>query len=410
MQAIQSETASCNLPDICSDVPGLSPAFWKPRFAGDGDMLRFTPFLFWLVAALKPSRTTVVGLGDGTSCFALCQAIERLAISGTCTGIHFSQKSQASTPDPVGKHALKTYEGLLDLRSAQGPADMPWPDLNNQHLLLIDLQQADEWPDESLDGWCSRLSSDGCLVVHGVKSVAHTNAVQRMQQRLSEASCIRIDVGAGLLVLCNTPGIFANLVDPASLGQLHQDALMMFVRLGSSLVAELRQEVSASELAKHRAALAGAEERVERLKAQTAELSAALDGRGRKLNQYQALYFDCESELKKLRRIEAEALDPQTERQKKDEALAERDALVEKLRQSRETHYRETAALTGLLEEQRRTTARDMGALQRQLDELRKQADALALYNHALLSSTSWKITSPLRRLASRIRGHARHR
>lgn len=410
MQAIQSDPALTTLPAASREFSLPSPAFWKPRFAGDGEMLRFTPFLFWLSAALKPSRTTVIGLGDGISCFALCQAIERLRIDGTCTGVHFSGKARGDIPDSVKDHALQFYEGLLDLRSASSPADTPLWSLGDQDLLLIDLQQSDKWPEGALEDWRSLLSPDGCLVVHGLGQVPQPDAVRDLQKQLSRESCLNIDMGAGLSVLCNNPKVLADLASPTSRGQLRQETLMMFVRLGQSLVAELRHDALTSELTEQRAAFARAQHRVELLEAERAELSTSLDLRGRKASQYQALYFDFENELKKLRRIQVEALDAQAERQKKDEALAECDALAVKLRQSRETHYRETAALTVLLEQQRKSAAEEAAALRQQLDELRKQADNLALDNKALLSSTSWKITSPLRRIVSKFRGHAHRR
>lgn len=404
MQAIHSDTALDTLPAMSQGLFQHGSAFWRPRFAGEGEMLCFTPILFWLFAALKPFRTTVLGLGEGTSCFAICQAMERLHVDGTCIGIHFSGKMQPAISDVIKNHALTFYEGILDLRCVQDPADLSWPELINQDLLLLDLRHSSELPAEILENLPSQLSSGGCLVVHGLKQASQNEMVRHLRCLISKTSCVSIDMGAGLTILYNDPNILSDVVN-ASSRKLYQEVQTMFVRLGNSLVAERMHNTLTLMLAEEQAAGAKAQHRIERLEAETADLSAALDLRGRKANQYQALYFDCENELKKLRRLKAEVLDAQSERQKKLKALNERDALIAKLRQNCETHYRETAMLTVLLEDQRKVAIQEAEAIRQQLDELRMKADALELDNAAILSSTSWKITSPLRRIASKLRG-----
>lgn len=368
-------------------------------------MLRFTPFLFWLSAVLKPLRTMVLGLGDGTSCFAICQVIERLQIDGTCIGINLPGKTQADLPDAIKEHAFPLYEGILSLRNIQGLADIPWSDVHDQDLLLVDLEQTEEWSTEILDDLVSLLSADGCLVVHGLKQELYTDISHHLHRLLPQAACVSIDMDAGLSVWCKNPNVLADMVNTAN-GRSNHETLSIFMRLGNGLMAERNLDVLVSQLDEQKAALAEAQQSIKQLEAERAELSTALDLRGRKASQYQALYFDCDSELKKLRCLESETLDAQVERQKKDEALAERDTMFGKLRQSRETHYRETATLTALLEDQRKSAAQEVQALRQQLDDLHMRANALALDNNALLCSTSWKITSPLRRIASKLRGH----
>ncbi len=379
MPDIQPDTELHTSPVACDEVRLHAPAFWRPRFAVDGDMLRFAPFLFWLTAILRPKRTTVVGLGDGVSCFAFCQALERLSIDGSCTGINFLHKEMLDFSDAIKEHATQFYEGLVDLRHAEGPAGalsclMP----GSQDLLVIDLLQSGDWPEDALDDWCSRLSPRGCLVLHGLKQMPHAYAALSLSRQLSQLSCIEIEIGAGLIVLCNDSDFPADLAIPLSQGRLSKEVSTMFARLGQSLVADVRYDALTHRLDEQGAALAEAQRHAGILEAEIADLSVAFEARGRKTSQYQALCFDSDAELKALRRAKAENFNAQAERRMKDTALAERDALAIQLRQNRETHYRETAALSLLLEKQKMAAAQETAAF---------------------LSSTSWKLTSPLRRI-----------
>lgn len=404
MQAIQPKTGLPTPLTAQGQVALHEPTFWRPRFAVHGNMLRYTPFMFWLITILRPARATVVGLGDGVSCFALCQADERLRLEGSYTGIHLSNNETTEIPEAVKKHAVQFYEGLVDLRSARDPADaIAGLMLGSQDLLLIDLQQSDEWPENALEDWRSLLSPHGCLVVHGLRKMSQTKVAHSLLRQLSHLSCINIEIGAGLVILYNDPHPPTELAPLISQGRLPQEASVIFTRLGQSLIADLRCEALTSEVVQQRAALAEARNRATALEAEMAELSAAFEARGRKTSKYQALYFDCDTELKKLRRIETETLNARVERQKKNTALAERDALAAQLRQNRENHYCETAALTLLLEKQREAAANEALAL-------RQQVDALASDNAALLSSTSWKLTSPLRRIVSKFSSRAYRR
>lgn len=403
VQPGQSQIALTS-PAVARDaLVAYAPAFWRPRYPGESDLLGFTPVLFWLTAALRPARTAVLGLGDGTLCFAICQASERLQVDGTCTGIHLADDPQAGIPALVMDHARHFYDGVLDLRAA-GSAEQSIQELDDQDLVLVDLQQ---WPEDALESLPARISATGCLVVHGHRQ--SQGRAKRLRGMMPQASCLSLETGTGWMVLCNDPDVLADLLD-ASRGHFRRDVLTAFARLGSSLLAERDSEALASELARLRAEAGETQQHVARLEAEIAELSAALDLRGRKASQYQALYFDSEAELKKLRPLKAEARNAQIERQRKTEITAERDAVSIKLRESRELHYRETAALTVLLEKQRRLALQEADALRRLLDEARLRADTLALDNQALLSSTSWRITWPLRRLSSMLRGRGYRR
>ncbi len=153
-------------------------------------------------------------------------------------------------------------------------------------------------------------------------------------------------------------------------------------------------------LAETQQAFAEAQRRIAQFETEMADLSAAIDLRGRKLGQYQALYFDAKIEIDKLRHLQGETVSVQAERQKKEKALAQCDALSLALRKNREVHFRETAALTKLLEKQRQR----LEDQRKKLEDQQTKIKTISLEKAALLSSTSWKITSPLRSIVSKFR------
>ena len=65
------------------DVNIGQPSFFDVQSA----WLRHGPFAIWLVGALKPRRIVELGVHNGYSYFAFCQAVQEHDLSATCIGI-----------------------------------------------------------------------------------------------------------------------------------------------------------------------------------------------------------------------------------------------------------------------------------------------------------------------------------
>lgn len=84
--------------------------FWRARYRGASDFLPHLPFVFWLTEVLRPVCVVEVGLDDGQSYFALCQAVERLNLPARCNGIFLTDPAAAtSIPDAEQITKIEQY-------------------------------------------------------------------------------------------------------------------------------------------------------------------------------------------------------------------------------------------------------------------------------------------------------------
>jgi|AntRauTorckE5430_2_1112549.scaffolds.fasta_scaffold43139_1 hypothetical protein len=58
---------------------------------GASDFHVHLPFLFWLTEIQQPTSIIELGLHDGQSYFALCQAVDRLNLSARCRGVFLTK-------------------------------------------------------------------------------------------------------------------------------------------------------------------------------------------------------------------------------------------------------------------------------------------------------------------------------
>ena len=61
--------------------------FWTPDYLDISGWIEHIPFAFWIIESLKPKMVVELGVHNGLSYFAFCQAIKRLNINTTCYGI-----------------------------------------------------------------------------------------------------------------------------------------------------------------------------------------------------------------------------------------------------------------------------------------------------------------------------------
>lgn len=76
MTLTQADTPPPMPEDAVLSSSVIKPMLLRPRFMKESDLLLHLPFLFWLVNAVRPARSAVLGLGNGVAFLALCQAIE----------------------------------------------------------------------------------------------------------------------------------------------------------------------------------------------------------------------------------------------------------------------------------------------------------------------------------------------
>lgn len=61
--------------------------FWRARYLAESPCLTALPLLFWLTENTRPAIGVTLGIGDAVPHFALCQAVEKLGLEAMCFGV-----------------------------------------------------------------------------------------------------------------------------------------------------------------------------------------------------------------------------------------------------------------------------------------------------------------------------------
>lgn len=389
----------------------IKPMLVRPRFLEESDLLLHVPFLFWLMANVRPAKSTVVGIGKGVAYLAICQAIEEFSIQGRCSGFGFGDNSE-NTPNPVPKtfdnDAETLYEGIADLRDhATLEEALSNIQPGSLDLLFVDLCELARDKGSDPADWTEKLAPGGCLVAHGLGEADEAMLfLKRKVEDFPGHSLLFFDFGAGLAVILKNDIITDAARDFLALGgngsPRRADSLLLR-RLGQGLAAMARNGNIARRLDAVQKEYAAVQTRHDKAEQDLVALNDAYEARNRKIWELQATNFDRENENRNLQKHQqvlsdsVSALRSALETiQKEKDSVAE--VLTERLRQEKDSHYRETGILTKLLEQKG-----DGG--QGELAMLRRQVKQLSDHNAALLSSTSWRITAPIRKIKSKLTG-----
>ena len=385
----------------------IKPMLLRPRFMKESDLLLHLPFLFWLVNAVRPARSAVLGLGNGVAFLALCQAIEEFSIQGRCTGKRVGDTSRPA-PQKIDAPVETLYEGLADLHD-HATLDEALSDIGSGSLdlLFVDLcDLAGAGISDPVD-WMEKLSPGGCLVVHGSDEADETTqALKRKIEGIFDSTLLFFDLGAGLTVVLKhkiLTGAARGIITLGGNGRPCKADSLLLRRLGQGLMAIARHDDIAKRLAEAEERLALAQKHHDKTEQDLAALKEAYEARNRKIWELQAIGFDRENESRNFQKYQqtlsdsVAALTSALETiQKEKDSLSE--ALSEKLRVETDRHYKETAVLTRLLEQKN-------AAEQAEMKNLRRQVQTLSAHNAALLSSTSWRITAPMRKIKMKLTG-----
>lgn len=224
--------------------------FWQPDFRRASPWLEHSPFLFWLVEALRPRQCVSLGI-DAMSHLTLCQAAARLKLDSQCYVVG-EQVADGQADGP------ETGEWLNEFVAEQYPSISQWlatsPTRAIQQfgegsidLLVLNVTPQDDSVDYLLDRWLSRLSSQGVVLLPGVArrepGCQVFRAFETLQAQYPSFS-FHHGNGLGVIVAGQQPvtllhNLLASLESTAS-SRVVQD---IFARLGRSC----RDKLSAQE-------------------------------------------------------------------------------------------------------------------------------------------------------------------
>lgn len=392
-------------------APLSSPAvFWRPRHLAPSPMLGQVPYLFWLMDILRPRSITQIGLGDGVVYMALCQAAERLGGQTLLTGLAGPEDdTHALLPDPfLERHAVdyadvstlatlpldqaaRCHGAGLDLLVLNAPLEAADAEVLSQHWLpglsdraaILICQPDRVLTDGGLGHDSLRLAGPMVLTGPNAPGRGHLDVIlhgERQPERL-----LALTDGAGDIALRTVARqVFGRL------GQGLQDALEV-----ETLQSQHRHESRAHAEARHqlqalRAALQGTEARLARVEANCAALS---DQRAAAVEAHSA-------DIARLCALRDEIAELKASLQGHDRQLDD----LRQLKHRYATRLDDIAALTQDAERQREGDLAEIAELQqklvareRTLQAEKEEVTRLARRVRMLESSTSWRVTQPLR-------------
>lgn len=421
--------------------------FWRPRHVARSAMLSHVPYLFWLMETVRPKTVAQIGLGDGLVYMTLCQAAERIGVQTSLVGVAVAGDAQGEPrlPEPFhARHALEYADFSTLTRDSLASIGQRYGD-------ELDMLVLNAPPDHGLVHGIGEhvvpvLSDKGVILI--CQPRADQQAFQMMYTRLGLASrrsvCGLLSPGRGgldvVLYGSRQPERLLALGDGIVENPVRMVARQVFGRLGEGLVNTLELEelqrtheksVEAHRLAHDEATtLMRAREDVARLLALSEEKNDALSQRLEKvtaehsvdLSRIEALRAEQAdltakhtallqerserlTEVEALRAVAAKR-DPDMEQKLEEHVQLLQSARAEKAELERKYEQRldDIAILANEFSAKDAAQAARIQELEGQLAETRSalsaaSEDQLRLHNEvvALLSSTSWRVTWPLR-------------
>lgn len=148
----------------------LRAMFWRPDWLVDSAWLEHLPFLMWLIEAQRPRVVVELGTDDGASYFAMCQAVDRLALDTRCFAVRDPRRRDgqwarlAEQAEVFHQDRYAAFSRILHLDPEQSVTHFTRGSVD---LLVVDAAALGERTRHVIETWRSCLSADAVLVVHG---------------------------------------------------------------------------------------------------------------------------------------------------------------------------------------------------------------------------------------------------
>ena len=423
----------------------LLPLFWRSRFLTASPHWHHVPLLFWLCDSIKPLQSIVIGAGDGTAHFALCQALDKLGIPGRCRAVGFWADS--ITPTNLRDHSAQFYEDISDLSAGADVAGaMRSMRSESADLILVDLLGLPEDQAPASDEIFRILRPNGVLVVIGGRSRPSIFPLGTVDSAAPASLQLEFDAGSGLVIVFGhngPPSPIADVLESCSGSYLPKAVDTVFRRLGQGLADSVQQTLDDGCMPVLQKALQEAESALLELKKSHAALTESQEARSRALWDCQAARFDAETARanaeaalhdnlqlyevtqKKMDQLEQLNLRLTTEMEQLHEVTKEKTDQLEQLNIRLETEMEQLSSRAATQEKHTETIAklefeldarfRELAALTKELERQRVQFGVLTkkladkdIENSKqkkqienLKKSISWRVTAPIRLIPS---------
>lgn len=366
------------IPPGAADAPpgleadALAPFFRRPLAAGAGSIWwAHAPFVHWLVHQLRPACVVELGGAASVSCAAFCQAIREEELAARCIAMDIRPDQAAAEETGLSLLCAAQFGGFLTrLRTAPGDVGARFAG-GEIDLLHLDGPAAGAGLRPAFESIRPKLSASAVVLVHGIGD-AGSEAGSLWRTLRAGRPAIALPAGAGLGVLALGPQAHPAVVALAALPEARLAAFRdRAALLGERWALENHVPAEAERLARE-AVARNAEARRDAIRAE-----ARAGGLAEELARARA-------------RIQALT----TAAGMAEEELAQARARMQALAQ--EVEAAEAARAAGEAASAAARTAREA-----ERAHAERELARLAAEHRAVLASTSWRITGPVRRVAA---------
>lgn len=459
----------------------LNALCWKPRFVANVPAIMHTPFLFWMVSALRPQQVAICGDHDGVATFAISQALDKLNISSTCHAFGMwrqpdQDRPRVQPPARLKDHAMMLYDDMVRFHVC-GDAGEAFAQIATRRadLVYIDLLNLGNEDTPDCARWLECLTDHGVLLMHGSQDAAGKRLWTDQLKNIADRNdLLEVSLGDGLFAVTKSgswPPELRELVDVSSNAEGFEKRTHLLNRLGQGIGAVAGQTALQNKLTKLTTAFDAAQMTTRSAQEELEQLRQAYDERTQQFSELQSLSCETDDREAEIGSLQAEcrSLKEQTEALQEerlslkaqaedyksqcealqaelDDARAERETLRVSLREAerigaqredevmrlraenematsqleveRTTRFEETALLTRTLEtaridaeknakelKKRQDAFNNAVTLKRDLEKVRKEKRDAEERISDFLSSTSWRVTAPIRKLKLALRG-----
>lgn len=197
------------IPDTVSAYQPLTlrSMFWRPQYVEASAWQLHVPFAFWLIDALRPTSLVQLGMSDGTSYFAFCQAIDRLSLHADCYAVDtWLQTAQPDARESVLRNIKSTndhyYAGFSRLmQSSYNEAANSFVD-GSVDLLHIENISNPDAARAVFDMWLPKLSEHAVVLLHGTRLKDGSVEIAKLFAELMQKyPAFEFPIGNGLGIL-----------------------------------------------------------------------------------------------------------------------------------------------------------------------------------------------------------------
>lgn len=353
--------------------PSLMRALCRPVRYARGEAVRGLPLLFWLIDACRPSSYVSLGLGDGTSYFAACQAMERQDHNARCYGF-------GVTEDPAAGELIEIYneENYSDfskiyLASTLNPVELRVGDIDLLHINLNCLNLEPDALKTWVGDWMGQLSEQAVVLIQGGKNDEPLSAMLELMLKQARPDRPSIDFARdqGFILLLygkHQSDLLVKLTELRFGEAGYTEIQYVFSRLGQLHYKEWAHREVRDELIRTQDALVQAEGRktaIENEQALLAErlekINHAYDDRSNRTASLQAMLFDMQNDLTgkvaELSERDRALADARAKAESLQLAVAERDRSLAAAEQASEAANAELESLKTAAAERERSLA-----------------------------------------------------